>query len=226
VVNKIALQEYYLTVISEKIFQLEEILKYSELFFSKRLSINFIKQILIYYQIVLKWNSQLHLTTLHQPLEFAQHHILESIIADCYIYPLVRNLWDLGSGLGIPGIPIAISRPDLSVFLIESNRKKAIFLKEAITSLRLNNVSVINSRFELIGYNEPSLCITSRAIEKMGTQVPNIFKFGFSGLQILLFVNELTRSQVFNLLPQGWSIKSLLLPSSNNRFLISLLRST
>src|SRR5262245_29979262 len=101
-----------------------------------------------YYELVLKWNKRLHLTTLTQPQEFFERHILESAFAEILILPSVNQVWDLGSGLGVPGIVIAVLRPDLAVHLVEASLNKSLFLEEATVQLGLKNVDVIKSRFE------------------------------------------------------------------------------
>src|SRR5215475_8203011 len=103
-----------------------------------------------YYELVLKWNKRLHLTTLTQPQEFFERHILESTFSESLILPSVNQVWDLGSGLGVPGMVIAILRPDLIAHLVEANRNKALFLEEAAAHLNLKNVEVIESRLEAI----------------------------------------------------------------------------
>src|SRR5262245_63795250 len=96
-----------------------------------------------YYELVLKWNKRLHLTTLTQPQEFFERHILESAFSESLILPSVNQVWDLGSGLVIPGLVIAISRSDLVVRLVEVNRNKALFLKEVTPHLNMKNVELI-----------------------------------------------------------------------------------
>src|SRR5215475_7308796 len=101
-----------------------------------------------YYELVLKWNKRLHLTTLTQPQDFIERHILESAFSESLILPSVNQVWDLGSGLGVPGMVIAILRPDLNVRLIEASRNKTLFLEEAAAHLNLKNIKVVESRFE------------------------------------------------------------------------------
>src|SRR5262245_31207941 len=60
-----------------------------------------------YYELVLKWNNRLHLTTLIRPQEFFNRHILESSFAESLILPSVNQFWDIGSGLGVPGMIIS-----------------------------------------------------------------------------------------------------------------------
>src|SRR5262245_44317249 len=77
-----------------------------------------------YYELVLKWNPRLHLTTLIQPQAFFDRHIFESAFSASLLSPSINQIWDLGSGLGAPGMILAILRPDLAIHLVESSRNK------------------------------------------------------------------------------------------------------
>src|SRR5262249_53466467 len=120
-----------------------------------------------YYRLVLKWNPRLHLTTIIKPQEFFERHIFESIFIEEKILRSIDRVWDIGSGAGIPGLVIAICRPMLSVSLVEASRKKALFLENAIATLKVANAEVIQSRFESIDQAADFSCITVRAIEGM-----------------------------------------------------------
>jgi 16S rRNA (guanine527-N7)-methyltransferase len=178
-----------------------------------------------YYELVLKWNKRLHLTTLTQPQEFFERHILESAFSESLILPSVNQVWDLGSGLGVPGMVIAILRPDLDVRLVEVSRNKVFFLEEATVHLNLKNVEVIESRLEAIeGVHEES-CLTVRAVEKMEKMIPEILRLGAKASQILIFgaksLEEKTRA-----LAHDKKIESLLIPGSNQRYIMNVIRST
>lgn len=211
---------------SPQALQLQELLGDSERLFGQKLSGPDIQRLSTYYQLVLKWNVRLHLTTITQPLDFAQRHIFESVFAGKHLLPRIRQIWDFGSGLGIPGIPIAILRPDLSITLVEANKKKAIFLKEVADNLQLTNTTILNQRFESIREIEPESCVTARAIEQMSQLIPKILAIGEHGDQFLLFGSGETESIILKVLPPNLRIQSYLIPFSQNRLLISLNRST
>ena len=178
-----------------------------------------------YYELVLKWNKRLHLTTLTQPQDFIERHILESAFSESLILPSVNQVWDLGSGLGVPGMVIAILRSDLVVRMVEASRNKVIFLKEAASHLNLNNVEVIESRFEAIEGVPEESCLTVRAIEKMEKMIPEILRLGAEASQILIFgakgLEEKSRT-----LPHDKKMESLLIPGSNQRYVMNFIRST
>lgn len=179
-----------------------------------------------YYEIVLKWNNRLHLTTLTQPREFFERHILESSFSESLILPSVNQVWDLGSGLGVPGIVIAILRPDLTVHLVESRRNKTLFLGETASYLSLNNVKVIESRFEAVERIPADSCLTVRAIEGMEKMIPEIIRSGAEASQFLIFGAIDLEDKARELLSSQQRIESMLIPGSNRRYVINIFRST
>jgi len=209
-----------------QVLQLQETLGDSERIYSQKFSTTEIQRFSLYYQLVLKWNDRLHLTTIIQPSAFAERHIFESVFAQRHLLPGIRKIWDFGSGLGIPGIPIAILRPELSITLVEANQKKAIFLKEVADNLQLTNTAILNQRFESIREIEPESCVTVRAIEQMSRLMPKILAIGHTSVQFLLFGGNETETVILKLLPPNRLMQSYLIPFSQNRFLISLIRST
>ena len=107
-----------------------------------RLSESQLQSTSIYIDILLKWNARVNLTAIRDPEEIVTRHFGESYFS---AQVLVDEGWagtvfDLGSGAGFPGIPIAIFRPKATVTLIESNGKKAAFLGEVASQLGLANV--------------------------------------------------------------------------------------
>lgn len=179
-----------------------------------------------HYELVLKWNKLLHLTTLTQPQEFFERHILESAFSESLILPSVNQVWDFGSGLGVPGMVIAILRPDLAVRLVEVSRNKALFLEEASVHLNLKNVKVIESRFEAIEGLPEECCLTARAIERMAKNISEILRSGAKASQILIFGAKGLEEKARALINDQRKIESLLIPGSNRRYLINIFRST
>ncbi|MEP7273153.1 MAG: 16S rRNA (guanine(527)-N(7))-methyltransferase RsmG, partial [Acidobacteriota bacterium] len=123
-----------------------------------------LKKLVEYYEFVMKWNKRINLTTVTSVGEFAERHLGEAMFAAGCLSESIKEFWDIGSGLGIPGIPVAILRPDIQVHLVESNRKKSIFLEEAVDALSLSGVSVLNVRFETLGEFSAKACIAARAV--------------------------------------------------------------
>lgn len=107
-----------------------------------------------------KWNAAYNLTAIRDPREMVTRHLLDSLV----MVPQVRGpLLDVGSGAGLPGIPLAIARPELAVTVLDSNGKKARFLRHAVRALKLPNVAVVESRVEDYRPAQPFAVVTSRA---------------------------------------------------------------
>ena len=103
-------------------------------------------KLLAYAAFLEKWNRTYSLTALRDPQRAVSHHLLDSLA----ILPDVtaENLLDVGSGGGLPGIPLAIARPDLPVGMVDTVQKKATFLQQASIELDLKNVAVHHARVE------------------------------------------------------------------------------
>jgi 16S rRNA (guanine(527)-N(7))-methyltransferase RsmG len=97
-----------------------------------------------HYELMLRWNKTINLTRIERVEEAVDRHYAEALFLGSKLPPGPLRIADVGSGAGFPGIPIAILRPEVSVSLIESHQRKAVFLKEATRSLP--NVSVICKR--------------------------------------------------------------------------------
>ena len=105
-----------------------------------------LKRLLDYLALLAKWNKVYNLTALREPQKMVSHHLLDSLAAVPHIE--VNHILDVGSGAGLPGIPMAIARSDWRVTLIDSSHKKAAFLKQAAIELKLSNVTVCCERVE------------------------------------------------------------------------------
>jgi 16S rRNA (guanine527-N7)-methyltransferase len=122
-------------------------------------------QIQQYIKILLTWNEKLNLTAIRDPLEILYRHFCESMYAAVAVPVENGRLADVGTGAGFPGLPLKIIRPDLRVFLVESNLKKATFLAEVIRELGLVDVQVLVRRYEELGEEVAPLdYVCSRAL--------------------------------------------------------------
>jgi len=180
-----------------------------------------IQKFLEYYELIQDWNRKINLTRLESPADFARFHILESCLIPPRIEADINSLVDLGSGAGLPGIPIAIMRPLLMVSLIESNLKKAIFLKEVCRTLRLENVEVIRNRFENLESGRWE-CLTTRAIESFSQMLPHIERLSSGCRQVFLLCNPELASLIEVRFSDQWMFHQELVPESRNRILVSL----
>jgi 16S rRNA (guanine527-N7)-methyltransferase len=124
-----------------------------------------VSQIQQYMKILLAWNEKLNLTAIRDPLDIMYRHFCESMYAGVSTPMEEGRLADVGSGAGFPGLPLKILRPNLHVFLIESNVKKATFLAEVIRGLELADTRVLVSRYEELGEEVAPLdFVCSRAV--------------------------------------------------------------
>lgn len=121
--------------------------------------------LLAYLGLLLRWNRTYNLTAIRDPDEMVVRHLLDSLAMHPYLQP--GALADLGTGPGLPGIPLAIVRPDLQVSLVESNGKKARFLREAVRQLQLGNARVLESRAEAVAEPGAYAQITARALDTL-----------------------------------------------------------
>ena len=123
------------------------------------------EKLLAYLALLYKWNRTYSLTALKEQDRAVSHHLLDSLS----ILPCVPGgrLLDVGSGGGTPGIPLAIARPDLAVTLLDSNSKKAAFLRQAAIELELPNVAVHGGRVEQYHPEGGFAAITSRAFAEL-----------------------------------------------------------
>ena len=127
-----------------------------------------------HYELLLRWNRVLNLTTIDSPEEAIERHYCESLFLAAHLSPGPLHIADVGSGAGFPGIPVAVFRPDCTVTLIESHKRKAVFLREA--ARKLPNVRVLSKRGE--GIEEHFDCAISRAVsyEDLGSILQKIAK--------------------------------------------------
>jgi 16S rRNA (guanine527-N7)-methyltransferase len=124
-----------------------------------------VSQIQQYMKVLLTWNEKLNLTAIRDPLDILYRHFCESMFAGMSVPIEEGRLADVGSGAGFPGLPLRILRPNLHVFLIESNVKKATFLAEVIRELGLADARVLVSRYEELGEEVAPLdFVCSRAV--------------------------------------------------------------
>lgn len=123
------------------------------------------QQLLDYLLLLVKWNQAYNLTAVRDPLQMVERHLLDSLALLPYVN---RNeLTDVGSGAGLPGIPLAIICPDLQVNSLDSNGKKTRFQFQVKAALGLNNLSVHQTRVENFHPATRSQQLVSRAFASL-----------------------------------------------------------
>jgi 16S rRNA (guanine527-N7)-methyltransferase len=128
-----------------------------------QLPVGAVERLLDYQALLARWNATYNLTAVRDPAEMVTRHLLDSLA----ILPYVQGetLADLGTGPGLPGIPLAIAAPGRQILLVDSNGKKVRFLREAIRSLKLEGVRAVQSRVEDVEGQFD--CVTARAFASL-----------------------------------------------------------
>jgi 16S rRNA (guanine527-N7)-methyltransferase len=120
------------------------------------------EKLMDYLALMFKWNAVYNLTSLRDPMQMVTHHLLDSLAA-VPAFATARNVLDVGSGGGLPGIVLAIVRPDMNVSMIDTVHKKTAFLTQVKAELGLVNVTVYTARVEQLQVSDKFDVITSRA---------------------------------------------------------------
>jgi 16S rRNA (guanine527-N7)-methyltransferase len=122
-----------------------------------------------YLQLLARWNEAYNLTALRTPRQMVAELLLDALVALPYL-PEGRVI-DVGSGAGVPGLPLALARPHQSFYLLDSTGKKARFVQQVIMTLRVPNVIVVHSRVEHFRPQPPADVVISRAFATLSDMV-------------------------------------------------------
>lgn len=163
-------------------------------------------RLLDYLALLDRWNRTYNLTAIRDPREMLSKHLLDSLS----MWPHVRDgkLADLGTGPGLPGIPLALARPGLQVTLVESNGKKTRFLREVVRQLGLANVRVLESRAEAV--DEPGAYdqITARAMDTLAGILAVGGHLLAPGGRLLAMKGQRPDAEIAAL-PPGWRVETV-----------------
>jgi 16S rRNA (guanine527-N7)-methyltransferase len=171
-----------------------------------------------YLDLVERWNRRINLTSIRDRGEILQRHFVESIACARFLPAGIATLLDFGSGAGLPGVPIAIYRPEIAVTLAESQGKKAAFLREVVRVLGLTatvhagRAETLSGRFD---------CVAMRAVDRMEEAVPIASRLVAPGGWLALFTTEEERDDLKTAAGPGfhWE-RETRLPLSATRILI------
>ena len=173
-----------------------------------------------YYELLSAWNSRVHLVAPCTPEEFATRHVLESLTLLKYL-PAEASVGEVGAGAGLPLLPCLIVRPDLRGVLIEASKKKAVFLREALTTTGTSaRGSVIDQRFEHVVPPQVDF-VSCRALDRFDEMLPHLFAWAPAKATLLLFGGNRLGPRIEG---SGFNVTSELLPHSKNRFLFVVTR--
>src|SRR6202521_3337417 len=178
----------------------------------------------IYIDLLLRWNARINLTAIRHPEEIVTRHFGESLLAARHLFPApvfpAKPTWgqpspavqaerssatahviDVGAGAGFPGLPIKIWAPDINLTLIESNHKKATFLREVTRTLTLMNINVFPGRAQDYP-NPPAEVVTLRAVERFDATLLIAARLVAPGGRLALLISEAQLARTHNLTPE------------------------
>jgi len=216
----------------------------------------------MYIDILLRWNARINLTAVRQPEYVVTRHFGESLFAARHLFPDPRvrtdtpaagpqqarsqrpsapRVLDIGSGAGFPGLPLKIWAPEIHLTLIESNHKKATFLREVIRALTLTDVDVFPGRAEDFVADadaaQPDLAgehistsprdnvVTLRAVERFDSALPVAALLVSHGGRLVLFIGQSQISRALALAPDFRWQDPVSIPLSSARMLLVGVRS-
>jgi 16S rRNA (guanine527-N7)-methyltransferase len=173
-----------------------------------------------YMSALLAWNEKVNLTAIRDPLEILYRHFCESMYAAAALPLQGGRLADVGSGGGFPGLALKIARPELQVFLIESNVKKATFLAEIVRELGFKDVRVLVSSYEELGEEVAPLdFVCSRALGEFGKFLGWACSERVAANQAILWVGGRDIDEIKKI--GGWLWREpISIPRSLQRFLL------
>lgn len=167
-----------------------------------------------YYEFVQKHNALLHLVAPSSVETFVVRHILESLFAEQFL-PKNAKFADIGTGAGLPSVPLLIARKDVCGYLIESKVKKANFLQEVLAECKLEDrAEILNRQFEEVAKLDVDF-VTCRALDKFTEKLPKILKWSRRCGLLFFGGNNLGES----LEKCGVKFERKLVPNSIQRFI-------
>ena len=174
-----------------------------------------------YLDLLVAWNRKINLTALRDPDDIVTRHFGESLFTARQLFRTSfdrQSLVDVGTGAGFPGLPVKIWEPRLQLSLIESQQKKAVFLKEVIRKLGLSNVMVLASRAENV--RSQADVVTLRAVERFEAIVGSAQRLVKPGGQLGLLIGESRIKSARHLLGELLWDPPLPIPLSRSRILL------
>ena len=193
-----------------------------------------LQNISTYIDLLLRWNARINLTAIRQPEEMVTRHFGESLFAARHLFPspifpattargeqssAPIRLIDVGSGAGFPGLPINIWAPHINLTLIESNQKKATFLRELSRTLTLTNINVFPGRAE--DYPDPPAeVVTLRAVEHFDTTLPIAARLVAPGGSLALLIGQAQLTRTHDITPGFTWTSPHPIPLSTERILV------
>jgi 16S rRNA (guanine527-N7)-methyltransferase len=191
-----------------------------------------LEQVSIYIDMLLRWNARINLTALRSPEEIVIRHFGESFFLARHLFPRKhkrkeestrkgRRVLDIGSGAGFPGLPLEIWNQEMNLTMIESNHKKATFLREVVRTLGLDNVVVRTERAEELGSDLGFLrsdFVTFRAVENFEKILNLAVTFLVPGGRLAALIGASQSGVLKEMSRVRWG-EHILVPQSHSRIL-------
>jgi 16S rRNA (guanine527-N7)-methyltransferase len=195
-------------------------------FVSRPLSPAQLNKISMYIDILLQWNRQISLTAIRDPGEIVTRHFGESLFAAQQLFPQLAgetvgpdsasvSVVDVGSGAGFPGLPMKIWETDILLTLIESNKKKAVFLREVGRTLSLSHVEVFDGRAE--DYQKRADVVTLRGVERFESVLSVAGRLIVPGGRVALLIGAKQVGSAKAVLPNFEWDREIPIPHSESR---------
>jgi len=184
------------------------------------LSVSQFELVSSYLDLLLKWNSKINLSAVREPEEIVTRHFGESFFAarQLFLNPDSGTAIDIGSGAGFPGIPMKIWAPTLHLTLIEATQKKAVFLREVVRTLGLQQVSVLAQRAESVQARAD--LVSLRAVERFENTLPLARPLLQVGGRIVLLIGSAQVETAKSLLSDLRWQEPIPIPLSRSRVLL------
>jgi 16S rRNA (guanine527-N7)-methyltransferase len=202
-----------------------------------------LEHISTYIDILQRWNARINLTAIRSEEEIVTRHFGESLFAARHFFPPASSMFppplvkgfdsandqrlttndrvaDLGSGAGFPGLPIKLWAPGISVTLIESNQKKAVFLREVVRALTLTNINIQNVRAEELSPGQTFDLVTLRAVERFVAILPTAANLVARGGRLALLIGSSQVNAAQEILPEFSWQPEIPIPGSKARTLL------
>jgi 16S rRNA (guanine527-N7)-methyltransferase len=184
-----------------------------------------LNRISTYIDMLLRWNSRINLTAIRDPEEIVTRHFGESLFVARQLFPTgsaelspAPGVADIGSGAGFPGVPIKLWAPDIALTLIESNHKKATFLREVARSLTLTDVNILNVRAEQVAQRFD--LVTLRAVERFAETLPDAARLLAPAARLALLITAPQIKTARSILQNVCWDAPLPIPESKSRILL------
>lgn len=164
-------------------------------------------QLMDYLALLSKWNAVYNLTAVRDPAQMVTQHLLDSL-AVVPAFEGAQNVLDVGAGGGLPGMVLAIVRPDMQVSMIDTVHKKTAFLTQAKAELGLRNVTVYTARVEQLQVPHKFDVITSRAFAELNDFVTWSGHLLTEGGRFIALKGVMPQDEIARL-PEGWKVTAV-----------------